>query len=82
MHDKLIQRLDPIFRDVFSDPSLKISEATSSKDIEGWDSFTHINLMLEIESAFGVKFTTKELGELSRVGDLVKILKVKTENMA
>lgn len=77
MQDELLQRLTPIFQEVFSNPALQITEATSSKDVEGWDSFAHINLMMEIESALKVKFSTKELGELSRVGDLVRILESK-----
>ncbi len=77
MHDELLQRLTPIFQEVFSNPGLQITDSTSSKDVEGWDSFAHINLMMEIESALKVKFSTKELGELSRVGDLIRILESK-----
>ncbi len=80
MHDELYQQLTPIFQEVFSNPALQISSETSSKDIEGWDSFAHINLMMTIEEAFKVKFTTKELGELSRVGDLVRVIESKKSN--
>lgn len=77
MHEELYQQLTSIFQEVFSDPTLKITSETSSKDIEGWDSFAHINLMMTIEDALKVKFTTKELGELSRVGDLVRVIESK-----
>lgn len=77
MQDDLIPRLVPIFQDVFSDPSLQISAATSAKDVDGWDSFAHINLIVALEEHFGVSFSTAELGKMACVGDLIVLLQQK-----
>jgi acyl carrier protein len=77
MQDDLIPCLTPVFQEVFSDPSLQITESTSAKDVEGWDSFAHINLIVAIEEQFGVSFSTAELGKMLCVGDLVTLLKQK-----
>ena len=36
------ERLTAIFRDVFDDDSIVISESTTSADIDDWDSIEHI----------------------------------------
>lgn len=49
----------------------------SAKDVEGWDSFNHINLMVAIESEYGVQFATEEIAKLSSVGDMVALMRSK-----
>ena len=51
-----------MFREVFRDPGLVICRATTAMDIQGWDSFRHLNLIVAIEAEFDVSFTTRELG--------------------
>jgi len=63
------------FEDVFDDDSISVSPELSAKDVDGWDSLTHIRLMLSVERAFKVKFTTSEIGNLKNVGDLVALIK-------
>jgi acyl carrier protein len=71
-------RVTAIFRDVFDDTSLTINETTTAPDIEGWDSFNHINLIMSIEEEFDISFATKEIGGLGSVKDLVALIKKKT----
>jgi len=63
------------FEDVFDDDSISVSPELSAKDVDGWDSLTHIRLMLSVERAFKIKFTTSEIGNLKNVGDLVALIK-------
>ena len=67
-------RLSEIFEDVF-DESIQITPALSAKDVDGWDSLTHIRLILTVERAFKIKFTTSEIGKLENVGDLISLIK-------
>ena len=48
--------------------------------MEGWDSFNHINIVVAIESKFGIKFHTAEVEELRNVGDLVELVEKKLAN--
>ena len=68
-------RLAEIFEDVFDEDSIKITPELSAKDVDGWDSLTHIRLILTIEKAFKTKFSTSEIGRLENVGDLVSLIK-------
>ena len=60
----IIQGLTPIFRDVFDDDELVISEVTTAPDVEGWDSLANIRIMVSIEKAFGVRFAAAEISRL------------------
>jgi len=64
----------PIFRDVFDDDELIIEAKTTANDIDGWDSLTHIRLVISIEKAFGLRFTAAEISELENVGEMVELI--------
>jgi len=71
-------RLTEIFEDVFDDDSITVTPELSAKDVDGWDSLAHIRLMLTVERAFKIKFSTSEIGKLENVGDLVKLIEART----
>ncbi|HHT98055.1 MAG TPA: acyl carrier protein [Clostridiales bacterium] len=69
--------LEEIFRDVFEDNDLELFDKMSAKDIDDWDSLTHIQLILEIEKAFQVKFTLEEVMKTQNVGEFIDLLTIK-----
>lgn len=71
-------RLTEIIRDFFDDDSITATPALSAKDVDGWDSLTHIRLLLTVERAFKIKFSTSEIGKMETVADLVTIVKART----
>ena len=71
---QIYHRLTDIFHDVFDDESITATPELAAKDVEQWDSLAHIRLMLTIEHAFKVKFSTSELGRLQNVGELVTLI--------
>ena len=73
------QRLQEIFRDVFDDEELVIAENMTANDIEDWDSLAQINLVIEIEKEFGVKFNLEEVSELKNIGEMLKLISKKLE---
>jgi acyl carrier protein len=70
--------LTKIFSDVFDEDSIALTPQLSAKDVDGWDSLTHIRLILTIEKTFKIKFSTSEIGKLENVGDLVTLIKART----
>jgi acyl carrier protein len=74
---QIYARLTEIFEDVFDEDSMNITPELSAKDVAGWDSLTHIRLLLSIEKAFKIKFTTSEIGKLQNVGDLVTLIQAR-----
>jgi acyl carrier protein len=74
---QIYARLTEIFRDVFDEDTIDVNPALSAKDVDGWDSLTHIRLILTIEKAFKIKFSTSEIGKLENVGELVALIKAR-----
>jgi len=67
---ELLDRLNEVFCEVFDDDEIKISPEMTANDVDGWDSLTHVNLILAVEAKFKVKFTRAELMTMKNVGDL------------
>ena len=72
--EEVIKRLNEVFRDVFGDDSISVSEETTTADIEDWDSIEHINLIGSVESEFGMKFKMREVSGMKNVGEMIRII--------
>ena len=70
-------RLTAVFHDVFNDDELVISRDTSAKNIENWDSLTHVTLIVKAEKEFGVRFTSAQVAGLQNVGELIDLIEQK-----
>lgn len=72
--EKVYIRLNNVFREVFDDESISVSDNTTSSDIEDWDSLEHINLIVAVEQEFKIKFNMNEVIHMNNVGDMVDII--------
>ncbi len=72
--DEVHKRLTAVFRDIFDDPSLQITDQTTADDVADWDSITHINLITAVEQEFKVSFSTKDVKSLKNVGDFIGLI--------
>jgi len=76
---QIYQRLNDIFGDVFDDDSLALKPETTADDVDGWDSLSHIRLVMSVEKAFNLKFSAAEVGRLKNVGELVGLIQSKLQ---
>ena len=74
---EIYEALTEIFRDVFLQDHLVLKPELSAADVEGWDSFKQIDIILAVEEKYGIKFNTRELDNLHNVGDLVRVVAAK-----
>lgn len=74
--------LTKVFREVFNNPGINITTETTSNDVVGWDSFSHMNLIAAIELNFDIEFTQFEALSFSNVGELVNSIKNKLDKKA
>lgn len=74
MNQKIVDAITPIFREVFDDPSLVLTQELSASDVKNWDSLNHITLIVELETFTGLSLSTDELVNLKDVGDFVQLL--------
>ena len=67
-------RLEKVFRDVFDDDSIELTDKTTADDIDAWDSLEHISLISAVEKAFKMRFTMKEVSGMKNVGEMIDIV--------
>lgn len=70
-------RVKKLISDVFELPLEQITTETSSENIEKWDSINLINLMLSVETEFGVAIDVGQAIRLNSVKSIVDIVKNK-----
>jgi acyl carrier protein len=75
--NEIISKLTVLAKDIFDNEDVVLTETTKARDVDGWDSLTHIQFVVAIEKDFKVKFTAKEIQSWQSVGDVVALLLVK-----
>ena len=78
MEEKQIyEKLASVMGEVLGLDGLKLSAEMTANDVEGWDSLSHIRIVLSVEESFGIHFSTVEIPELRNVGEFVALIKSK-----
>lgn len=72
-----IERLTEVFREVFNDNSIIIDPNTTANDVEGWDSLSHVDLIIAVETTFKIRFRQSELLSFGNVGDMLACIQSK-----
>ncbi len=73
----VMAELTDIIRTVLDQPEIAITIETSAEDVPGWDSMTHIALVVEAECRFGISFAAAEIEQLRNVGELARLIEAK-----
>jgi len=68
---EILQQVEEIFKDVLDDESITLNEMSTANDVEGWDSLTHIQLIVAIEKHFKIKFSSKEILSWKNIGEML-----------
>lgn len=71
-------RLHAIFTKVFDNPGVKIEPHMTANDVDGWDSMSHMQLIVSVEKEFGIKISGAEVMRMKNVGDLMELIDSKT----
>ena len=66
--------LTDIFQKLFERNDIVLQAGTTAAEIEGWDSFRQVEILLALERRYAIKFAAKQLDSLECVGDLVRIV--------
>jgi acyl carrier protein len=73
--EALFERLQRVFRDVFDDDSLVLRPELTARDLDGWDSLTHITLVVSAEKEFGIRLNAAEIARLANVGEMAEAIR-------
>lgn len=72
--ETVYERLSEVFREVFDDNGIILNDETTADDIEDWDSFEHINLVVAVENEFSFKIPMGKAVTMKNVGEMVDII--------
>jgi len=75
--EEMIGKLKSVFQNVLEENDITITRDMTAQDIEKWDSLRHIQLISEVERAFGIKFKLREVLSMKNVGDLIDLIHTK-----
>jgi acyl carrier protein len=75
--DDIYAKLTDILRDVFDDDTIVAGPTLTAQQVDGWDSFAHLRVMLTVEKTFGVSFSAQQMAGLKNVGELAQLIELK-----
>lgn len=67
----IFKKVNEIFCDELDNDDIVLTDETTADDVEEWDSLSHVQLIVAIEKAFGIKFTSNEILSWNNVGELI-----------
>lgn len=70
----ILDRIQSIAGDVLGNPDLELGEETTARDVPGWDSLTHVQIVIAVERAFGIRMTSTEVAQLENAGSLATLV--------
>lgn len=77
---EIIYILDEIFEDIIDEGPVNLSETTISKDVDGWDSLTNIQLVVAIEKRFDIRFSSEEIMSWKNIGEMIDSIQNRNNN--
>ena len=72
--EEVFERLNAVFREVLDDDTIELQEETVADDVDGWDSFEHINLVVAVEDEFDFKIPMGKVVTMKNVGEMVDVI--------
>lgn len=67
----VLAKVQTIVKDILDNEDIIVSRDTVASDIDEWDSLAHIQLVVAMETEFGVRFTSREIQTWKNVGEII-----------
>jgi acyl carrier protein len=72
--EDVLARLSKIFADVLNKPLAALQEGSTAREIPGWDSLSHINIVLAVEQEFNIRLRASQIARVKNIGGFVDIV--------
>ena len=70
----ILERVQSIASGILGLPGLQLNEGSTARDVPGWDSLTHVQIIIGVEQAFGIQMSATEVAQLENAGSLVDVV--------
>jgi len=75
--ESILKTISETLADVLDENEVKLTEATSADEVDGWDSIAHVKLIIALESVFDIRFEADEITTPESIGDMITLIKSK-----
>ena len=67
-------RVEAVIRKSFPQFRGAVEDKLTAKEVPGWDSVAHFNLVMAVEDEFGVELDSSRIYALRNVGELISLV--------
>lgn len=78
---EILEKITPIFQDVFNDDEMVVNMELTSDDINEWSSISQVLLVTELEEAFDIKFKLMDVAVMNDVKTIVNLISEKVSSI-
>lgn len=71
---KILETINHVVSDILGSSDLALCEETTARDVSGWDSLSHVQILLSVEEAFGIRLNTTEIALMENTGSLIDLV--------
>ncbi len=71
------EKLKEVLVSVLNHDRFELYDELTAKDVDGWDSLSHMMIITKIEEGLNIKFKLRDLNKLKNLGSLVAVIQAK-----
>lgn len=75
--EAILCALQDVFRNVLGNPGVELHPDMKTGELDGWDSFANVEILLACEARWDVRFSAVEIDRVRSVGDLARAIGAK-----
>lgn len=68
---EILSKIQEVLADIIDNDELVLEETSSPSTVEDWDSLAHFQMVMELQSEYGIKFGGAEIQAWTCVGDII-----------
>lgn len=72
--EEILAKLKSILEESLETSDLEISRETIARNVDGWTSINHLEIIRKVEQGFGIKIALPELMRMKNIGDLIDVI--------
>ncbi|HIB66521.1 MAG TPA: acyl carrier protein [Phycisphaerales bacterium] len=72
--EDILSKLKTILEESLETSDLEIGRETVARNVDGWTSINHLEIIRKVEQGFGIKIALPELMRMKNIGDLIDVI--------
>ncbi len=75
--DVIKSKISAVLVSILEHDNFEMHDELTAKDVDGWDSLSHMMIITKIEEEFSIRFKLRDLNKLKNMGSLVSVIQTK-----